>query len=74
MAKLGNLESDRLALVDQLAKSMYGGLVAIVIADIRACFEDQSSDNGTMSRRHRIGLLCASVIGSVLSAKGNTYD
>ncbi len=72
MAELGHLDSDRLALVDPLAKSRYDGLVAIVSAE--ACFEDQTSDNGTMSRRRRISLLCTSMIGSASSAGGNTYD
>lgn len=36
MAERSQLDSDRFALVGQLAKSMYDGLVAIVIADIKA--------------------------------------
>ncbi len=50
MAEIGNLDSDRLALVKQLAESMYNGLVAVVIADIKALPDNcrQSGDDSNL--------------------------
>lgn len=50
MAEQSQLDGDRLALVDQLAKSMYDSLVAVVIADIKALPDNcrQSGDDSNL--------------------------
>ena len=51
MAEAGSLKGDRLAMVERLAKRMYDGLVAAVIADVRALPDNcrQSGDDSGLA-------------------------